>query len=65
MIDNFAGLEARARYVGILSGWGAQDEAAALCRESLQRAERMPAHARQLNAEWISQLKRLQAGLAK
>ncbi len=65
VIDNFAGLEARARYVSILSDWGAQDEAAALCHESLQRAARMPAHAKQLNAAWITQLKRLEIGLAK
>jgi hypothetical protein len=57
VIQGFAGLEARARYAEALLDWAELSEAASLAEESLSSAQRMPAHARELNGEWIRRLK--------
>lgn len=58
LLGSFAGMEARARYVEVLIGWGEHEAAAALVAESLQHVKRMPAGSRKLNEQWIRQLKR-------
>jgi len=64
LVGYFAGLEARARYAGILLGWGERGPARDLVEKSLQLAKRMPAYARELNKPWLTELKRLQSQLA-
>ncbi|MCB1571757.1 MAG: hypothetical protein KDI72_12135, partial [Xanthomonadales bacterium] len=54
----FAGIEPRARYVGILRDWGEDAAADALVEESLRHIKHMPAGSRRLNEEWIRALKR-------
>lgn len=63
VLQGFAGLEARARYARVLAGWEASAEARALCADSLRLVERMPRHARELNAAWIRDLRQLAAQL--
>ncbi|SFN29232.1 tetratricopeptide repeat protein [Dokdonella immobilis] len=58
LIGYFAGIEPRARYVGILRDWGEDAAADALVEESLRHIKHMPAGSRRLNEEWIRQLKR-------
>lgn len=58
LLGSFAGLEARARYVEILNGWGEHEAAAKLVEDSLQHVQRLPAGSRKLNEQWIRQLKR-------
>lgn len=57
LIQGYAGLEARARYAETLQEWGEREEAAEMAAAGLKQAERMPAHARELNAEWRRRLK--------
>jgi hypothetical protein len=58
LIGYFAGIEPRARYVGILRDWGEDEAADALVEESLRHIKHMPASSRRLNEEWIRALKR-------
>ena len=58
LIGYFAGIEPRARYVGILRDWGEDAAADALVEESLRHIKHMPAGSRRLNEEWIRALKR-------
>ncbi|WP_395621662.1 hypothetical protein, partial [Dokdonella sp.] len=57
MLGRFAGIEPRARYVAILRGWGDDAAADALVEDSLRHVSHMPASARELNREWIRQLR--------
>jgi hypothetical protein len=57
LIGYFAGIEPRARYVAILRGWGDDAAADALVEDSLRHVSHMPASARELNREWIRQLR--------
>jgi len=57
LIGYFAGIEPRARFVEILSGWGEHEAAARLVEESLRHIKHMPAGSRRLNEEWIRRLK--------
>ena len=61
VIEGFAGLEARARYAETLLEWGALSDAAEVAAAGLRLAERMPAHSRELNAEWRRRLKTVAA----
>lgn len=61
VIEGYAGLEARARYAEALLEWGELEEAVKAASVGLKLAERMPAHARELNAEWRRRLKRVAA----
>jgi len=61
VIQGFAGLEARARYAEVLQEWGERGDAADVAAEGLRLAERMPAHSRELNAEWRRRLKAVAA----
>lgn len=63
LIEGFAGLEARARYAEILLEWNEREHAARIAADSLKLAERMPAHSRELNADWIRRLKAVAAQL--
>jgi len=58
LIPGFAGLQARARYAELLVEWSEFAEAARLTAESLKLAQRMPRHARDLNADWLRSLKK-------
>ena len=64
LIGYFAGIEARARYVGILEEWGEHDAAQKLVEESLRHVQHMPAGSRRLNEEWIRSLKQASTRLA-
>jgi hypothetical protein len=57
LVGYYAGIEARARYVEILEGWGEHAAARKLVDESLQHIRHMPAGSRRLNEDWIRQLK--------
>jgi hypothetical protein len=59
----FVGLEARARYAGILMEWGDRERAHLLIDESLKQAKRMPRYARDMNKPWLTELKRIEAQL--
>ncbi|KFN42274.1 tetratricopeptide repeat protein [Arenimonas oryziterrae] len=59
LVGYFGGLEARARYAGVLQAWGDRERARALLDESLTLAKRMPGYARDLNKPWLAELKRL------
>lgn len=59
----FVGLEARARYAGILMEWGDRERARLLIDESLKQAKRMPRYARDMNKPWLTELKRIEAQL--
>ncbi len=62
LVDYASGLEARAWYVEVLRAWG-DDTAADRERDAaLAHARRMPAHARQLNREWLRRIERCTAG---
>lgn len=61
VIQGFAGLEARARYAEALLEWGDREDAAEVAGEALKLAERMPAHSKELNAEWRRRLKAVAA----
>lgn len=62
LVDYFPGLEARARYAALLRDWGLADRAQALAADSLRLAERMPAHSRANDREWIAQLQKIDRG---
>lgn len=64
LVDYFAGIEARVRYVGILESWGEQQAARALVEDSMRHIKHMPAGSRRLNDEWIRQLKHAASRLA-
>jgi len=59
LVDSFPGLEARARYAGLLAGWGDTPRARALAEESLKDAKTLPRHSRDLDREWIRRLQDL------
>lgn len=64
LVGYYAGLEARARYAGILCGWGERERARAVVAESLKLASRMPRYAREINKPWLAELQRLQSQLS-
>jgi hypothetical protein len=64
LVGYYSGLEARARYAGLLVDWDRRDRAGGLIEESLKLAARMPKHPRELNKEWIAELRRSQSRLA-
>jgi hypothetical protein len=62
LIGYFAGMEARARYVEILTAWGETETAQRLADESLRHARHLPAYSRRLNDAWIRRLKQIPGG---
>lgn len=64
LVGYFAGIEARARYVGILESWGEDEAARALVEDSLRHVRHMPPGSRRLNDEWISELRQAATRLA-
>lgn len=63
LVGYYAGLEARARYAGILLSWGERERARALVDDSLKLAGRMPGYTREMNKPWLQELKRVQEQL--
>jgi hypothetical protein len=59
LVDSFPGLEARARYATLLRDWGDAEKARTLADESLRIAQRLPAHSRTADREWIAELQRI------
>lgn len=58
LVDYYPGLEARARYATLLHEWGQGDLARALAADALRDAQRLPAHSRESEREWIAQLRK-------
>ncbi|HMB58048.1 MAG TPA: hypothetical protein VKM35_12680 [Arenimonas sp.] len=65
LVGYYAGLEARACYAAILLAWNDRERARTLVAESLKLAQRMPRYSKKMNADWLSQLKRVEAQLTK
>lgn len=59
LVDSYPGLEARARYASLLAGWGETERAKTLATQSLAKARQLPRHSRDLDRDWIKQLKEL------
>ncbi len=59
LVDYFPGLEARARYATLLRDWGETERARALAAESLRIAQRLPAHTRTHERDWIAALQKI------
>jgi hypothetical protein len=59
LVDSYPGLEARARYATLLHAWGDIDKARTLAAESLRIAQRLPAHSRTADREWIAALQKI------
>jgi hypothetical protein len=64
LVGYYAGLEARARYAELLLDWGDLARCRLLVDESMKIAKRMPGSARNINAEWLSMLKKAESRLA-
>lgn len=62
LVGYYPGLEARARYAGLLHEWGDTERAQALAAESLREAQRLPAHTRGNEREWIALLQKVDRG---
>lgn len=58
LVDYFPGLEARARYATLLHEWGETERARTLAADSLRDAQRLPAHTRDGESEWIALLRK-------
>lgn len=61
LVDSYPGLEARARYAGLLAEWGDLEKARTLAAETLAAARRLPRHTREAEREWIARLQKLEA----
>lgn len=59
LVGYFPGMEARARYAELLYAWGETEKAQALAAESLRLVQRLPAHTRTLDRDWIAQLQKV------
>lgn len=62
LVDYFPGLEARARYATVLRDWGDISRARELAAESLRIAQRLPAHTRTAERDWIAMLQKAERG---
>ena len=58
LVDYFPGLEARARYATLLHEWGDTERARKLAADALRDAQRLPAHTREGESEWIAMLRK-------
>lgn len=58
----YPGLEARARYAALLQEWGDTDRAQALAADALRESQRLPAHTRGNEREWIALLQKVDRG---
>jgi hypothetical protein len=58
----YPGLEARARYAALLKEWGDTEAAQKLAAETLRSSERLPAHTRGNEREWIALLQKVDRG---
>ncbi|MFY2763099.1 tetratricopeptide repeat protein [Arenimonas sp. MALMAid1274] len=59
LVGYFPGMEARARYAALLREWGDTEAAQKLAAESLRIAQRLPAHSRTQDREWIAMLQKV------
>lgn len=58
----YPGLEARARFAALLLEWGDKERAQRLAAESLRDSQRLPAHTRSNEREWIALLQKVDRG---
>lgn len=58
LVGYYPGLEARARYATLLHEWGDAERARTLAAEALRDAQRLPAHTRESESEWIALLQK-------
>ena len=58
LIGYYPGLEARARYATLLHEWGETERARTLAADALRDVQRMPAHTRDGESEWIALLRK-------
>ena len=58
LVDYYPGLEASARYATLLHEWGDAGQARKLAADALRAAERLPAHTRESEREWIALLRK-------
>ena len=62
LVGYYPGLEARARYAALLRDWGESARAQQLAADSLRDAQRLPAHTRGNEREWIALLQKVDRG---
>ncbi|PZO10474.1 MAG: hypothetical protein DCF27_02235 [Lysobacteraceae bacterium] len=58
LVDYYPGFEARARYANLLHEWGDTEKARTLAADALRAANRLPAHTRESESEWIALLRK-------
>ena len=58
LVDYYPGFEARARYATLLHEWGETERARTLAADALRDAQRLPAHTRESEREWIALLRK-------
>jgi len=57
-VDYYPGFEARARYATLLHEWGETERARTVAADALRDAQRLPAHTRESEREWIALLRK-------
>lgn len=62
LVGYYPGVEARARYAALLQEWGDTAGAQKLAAESLREVQRLPAHTRNNDREWIAMLQKVDRG---
>ena len=62
LVGYYPGIEARARYAALLQEWGDTAGAQKLAAESLRDVQRLPAHTRGNEREWIAMLQKVDRG---
>ena len=60
LVGYYPGLAARARYATLLRDWGDADRAREIAAEAMRIVQRLPAHSRTADREWIAQLQKLE-----
>ena len=58
LVDYYPGLEASARFATLLLEWGDTEQARTLAADALRSADRLPAHTRESEREWIALLRK-------
>lgn len=62
LVGYYPGLEARARYAALLQEWGDAEGARKLAADTLRESQRLPAHTRGNEREWIALLQKVDRG---
>ncbi|HEX5694651.1 MAG TPA: tetratricopeptide repeat protein [Arenimonas sp.] len=62
LVGYYPGLEARARYAALLQEWGDAEAARKLAADTLRESQRLPAHTRGNEREWIALLQKVDRG---